>query len=166
MESISCKQCFHCKQNFPASEDYFHKSKNKTGLHSYCKTCSAKLRRVRRREVNKEQWWHNQQKRRRWKHENSKKGDPRYSFNLTYMPYTPKFCPIFDQELIYSAAPGSCYGASIDRIDSSKPYVDDNVMVLSIRANNLKNDATFEELVLLGSWAQKMIDLGYGERKT
>ena len=82
------------------------------------------------------------------------------------MPYTPKSCPIFDQELIYSAAPGSCFGASIDRIDSSKPYVDDNVMVLSARANKLKNDATFEELVLLGFWAQKMIDSGYGERKT
>jgi hypothetical protein len=77
------------------------------------------------------------------------------------MPYTPKECPVFGQKLIYSEHASSYFGASIDRIDSSRSYIDENVMVLSVRANHLKNDATFEELVSMGRWAQHMIDSGY-----
>lgn len=43
------------------------------------------------------------------------------------------------------------YHPSIDRIDSTKGYVKGNVMIISHRANMLKNNATSEELLLLAN---------------
>ena len=41
------------------------------------------------------------------------------------------------------------YHFSLDRIDSTKGYIKGNVMVISHRANRLKNNATSKELFLL-----------------
>lgn len=46
---------------------------------------------------------------------------------------------------------------SVDRIDNSKGYTKDNIRVISWRANYLKNNATLDELVLLGEDAQSQL---------
>lgn len=39
------KKCGHCKKEFPATVEYFHRDKNGSyGLHSYCKKCRNKIR--------------------------------------------------------------------------------------------------------------------------
>ena len=38
---------------------------------------------------------------------------------------------------------------SLDRIDSSKGYVKDNIWVISHKANSIKNNATLTELKLI-----------------
>lgn len=43
--------------------------------------------------------------------------------------------------------------ASLDRIDNSKGYVRGNVMVISLRANAIKNNATAEELTAVAAYA-------------
>jgi len=64
----------------------------------------------------------------------------------------PKFCPALGIPLVTGTlGKGKRYarqdGApSIDRIDSSKGYVKGNVVVVSWRANRLKNDATPEDM--------------------
>ena len=59
----------------------------------------------------------------------------------------PTHCPLLGFELIYQAdhkrLPNS---ASIDRIDSRHGYVHWNVWVISWRANQIKSDATLDEL--------------------
>lgn len=55
----------------------------------------------------------------------------------------PKTCPVFGIEFIIgdkNAAP------SLDRIIPEKGYVKGNVVVVSMKANRIKNDATIEEL--------------------
>jgi len=41
------------------------------------------------------------------------------------------------------------HSPSLDRIDNSKGYTKDNVMVISFRANNIKKDANLQELKAL-----------------
>ena len=45
---------------------------------------------------------------------------------------------------------------SIDRIDSTKPHTLDNIQIISWRANNIKMNATLEELVMIGEWAETL----------
>jgi hypothetical protein len=57
----------------------------------------------------------------------------------------PTHCPILGIELDYFAENRAENTVSFDRIDSNKGYVSDNVVVISWRANRIKNDGTAEE---------------------
>jgi hypothetical protein len=50
---------------------------------------------------------------------------------------------------------------SIDRVDSSKGYTKDNIQVISHRANNLKNNATLEELRKLVTYVENFQNSRY-----
>ncbi len=63
----------------------------------------------------------------------------------------PNFCPYLGIEISHVTGlgkrrPGS---PSLDRIDSSKGYTKDNIIVCSWRANFLKCDGTLEEMMLI-----------------
>jgi hypothetical protein len=45
---------------------------------------------------------------------------------------------------------------SLDRIDSRKGYLPENIAVMSWRANTMKNDATPDEIQRLAKWMQKV----------
>lgn len=71
-------------------------------------------------------------------------------FTITYIFYKQlldavDICPILGTPLDIK---------SLDRIDNSKGYTPDNVQVISLRANSIKRDATFDELIKLGEWAK------------
>jgi hypothetical protein len=55
----------------------------------------------------------------------------------------PEICPVFRVPMVGKFSP------SLDRCNSSKGYTPDNIMVISTRANTLKNNASIEELELL-----------------
>jgi hypothetical protein len=65
-------------------------------------------------------------------------------------------CPLLGVELTYAncgqkTTPDNY--ATLDRINSSKGYVEGNVQILSFRANTIKGDATIQELeLLLDNW--------------
>lgn len=60
----------------------------------------------------------------------------------------PDCCPILGYQLEYEQGKGVRCDASpsLDRIDSSKPYLKSNVQIISWKANRIKNDASPEEL--------------------
>ena len=59
----------------------------------------------------------------------------------------PKVCPLLEIPLIEHSTRDRHYDApSLDRINSTKGYTKDNIWVISHRANQIKNDATVEEL--------------------
>ena len=97
--------------------------------------------------------------------------------NLKYRPHLPKefnidvdylkqidtdICPILGIPMQWNI--GNHHGQgkgraiatskSLDRIDSSQGYVKGNVIIISWRANRLKNNATLEDLIKLGKWAE------------
>lgn len=69
-----------------------------------------------------------------------------FSLSLDALP-RPSRCPIFGVELVYQAnGRRQDNSASLDRIDSVRGYTPDNVWLISWRANQIKNDATLDEL--------------------
>ena len=68
--------------------------------------------------------------------------------NLSY----PLTCPILGIPLYYNRGTAEDNSYSIDRIDSTKGYTIENVVVISNRANKLKNNATIQEIQLLAEY--------------
>jgi len=57
----------------------------------------------------------------------------------------PTHCPILGIELDYFAESRAENSPSFDKTDPTKGYVDGNVMIMSWRANRIKNDGTASE---------------------
>jgi hypothetical protein len=78
-----------------------------------------------------------------------------FTLDLDTLP-RPSHCPVFGSELVYRAdGRRRDNSASIDRIDSRRGYTNDNVWVISWRANQIKNDATLDELKRLVAALEK-----------
>jgi hypothetical protein len=69
-----------------------------------------------------------------------------YTWTITFGELDwPTHCPILGLELDYFAETRLENSPSFDRIDSNKGYEKGNVIVVSWRANRIKNDGTPEE---------------------
>jgi hypothetical protein len=66
----------------------------------------------------------------------------------------PEFCPILGHKL---QVRGGRTAPSLDRIVPALGYVPGNIQVISHMANTMKSDATLEEMIHLGKWAQEQI---------
>ena len=69
----------------------------------------------------------------------------------------PIICPVFGTPLVYTGGNGTPgkfrpETASLDRIDNSLGYVPGNVMIISFRANRVKQDATLKEIQQIASY--------------
>lgn len=61
----------------------------------------------------------------------------------------PEYCPILGLRLDISYKERSEGTPSIDRIDNTKGYTKDNIVVTSWRANRLKNNGSIDELAAI-----------------
>ena len=68
----------------------------------------------------------------------------------------PKFCPLLGVPLIVGTRQVKNNSPTVDRKDSTKGYVRDNIWIISWRANRIKSDATLEEFkLILKNWPAK-----------
>jgi hypothetical protein len=73
-------------------------------------------------------------------------------FNLSRKDIiVPYICPVLNVPLIHNTP----HAPSLDRINNNRGYLKDNIMVISRRANLMKNDASPEELVSFAKWILK-----------
>jgi len=62
----------------------------------------------------------------------------------------PLVCPLLEIPIVMHSTRERHFNApSVDRINSTKGYTKDNIWIISHRANQLKNDATFAEMKLM-----------------
>jgi len=73
-------------------------------------------------------------------------------FNLTIeqlVEMAVDVCPLLEIDLTYSDQKSKDSSASIDRIDSSLGYTKDNCMIISFKANRIKNNANLAEILTI-----------------
>ncbi len=71
----------------------------------------------------------------------------------------PERCPVLDVPLDYMGRRGKYNpnSPSLDRIIPERGYVKGNVVVISVRANTIKNNATVEELRRIAKWLEEQL---------
>ncbi len=69
----------------------------------------------------------------------------------------PKFCPVLGMELKRGTVKNRNSSPSLDRIIPELGYVPGNVVVVSFRANRIKNDSSIEELLLVAAFYDKLL---------
>lgn len=69
----------------------------------------------------------------------------------------PTHCPVLGIELDYLSEGKQDNSVSFDRIFPDKGYTKDNIEIVSVRANRIKNDASPEELQKLAEYYKKYL---------
>lgn len=78
-----------------------------------------------------------------------------FDYLMSILPVDLK-CPVFGTEFVINSHEQLNDSMTLDRIDSSKGYVRGNVQFISWRANNLKSDATLQELKTLLEYLERV----------
>ncbi len=87
-------------------------------------------------------------------------------FDITWTDFPnplPEFCPVLGLRLVYGVGNGksrrlydNAAAASLDRADNAKGYVKGNVIIVSLRANLLKGQATLDELQKIATFYSQL----------
>jgi len=78
-------------------------------------------------------------------------------FNITINDFKmPLVCPVLNIPLVFNTGKsgGDFNSPTLDRIDSSLGYIKGNVVVISKRANIIKSDANYDELLMVAKWVK------------
>ena len=89
------------------------------------------------------------------KFSNKKHNNYKWEWNIEFGDIEfPTHCPVLGIELDYLTEEGvrNEHSVSFDRVDPSKGYVKGNVIVMSWRANRIKNDGTSQEHQLIADF--------------
>jgi len=70
----------------------------------------------------------------------------------------PEFCPMLGIRLEVQEGHSSACSPTLDRIIPEKGYIKGNVQVISMRANQIKSDATADELMAVAKYCKEQQD--------
>jgi hypothetical protein len=146
------KACVSCKEI--KSFDFFHKNDNGQifGLASDCKEC--------RKVITKDAWIYKVNTNLEkiiYDRARSRANRKKIDFNIDLSDIViPKKCPVLNKPLIYG---DHDWSPSIDRIVPSLGYIKGNIMIISNRANVIKNNASPEELLKIAKFYTQILSL-------
>ena len=148
--------CVGCKNLLPQNL-FSYKIKNdpSQGIRDRCKKCSS-IKAEKERERRKNNWKYqptlamlNNSKQR------AKKAGLEHTITVNDI-VIPDYCPVLGIKLDVGDRKKHGNAPSIDRIDNTKGYTKENIMIVSNRLNMLKNDATLEELIMMGNFYRNL----------
>lgn len=136
------KKCSKCGKEKELEE--FDKQKGgKYGLRAPCRICEIKRRKIYRFKYPEKNLLNN------IKSKAKKFGIP---FNLELEDiFIPKVCPVFKKPFVYNKGLQD-FSVSLDRINSNKGYVKGNILVISVKANRIKSNATPKEIQIVATF--------------
>ena len=142
------KKCSRCKIIKNINKFYFNKSQ-KDGKDNQCKKCKKEYR-IKHSETNKikqkENHKNNPLKRIYYDaKKRAKKKNIEFNIKLEDLNF-PKLCPVLQIPLFVSGSKCTNNSPTIDRINNNEGYIKDNVLIVSFKANTIKNNSTIEEL--------------------
>ena len=143
------KRCRVCQEIKPFSD--YHKNDNGKqlfGLASDCKNC--------RKEKSKKDWQKNKNniKKNMIQRSYSRAKAKGIIFEITESDiFLPSRCPVFNHEFILG---DKDWTYSLDRINPELGYVRGNIIVVSNKANMIKNNATADEILLVGNFYKNL----------
>lgn len=88
---------------------------------------------------------------------NSRKKSIEFSIPFESIRF-PETCPILGIKLDYFRTTIGDNSPSFDRVDPTKGYVVNNVVVISQKANRIKSNATYEELLKITNYIKSMYE--------
>jgi hypothetical protein len=125
----------------------------KSGYRTTCKKCSrnAKVRELRDRD------WKYRANEIMYMNAKSRANRSNLAFEIERSDIIiPDLCPVLGIKLYRESRENWHHAPSIDRVDNTKGYLKDNIMIISRRANILKKDATFDELIMVGKFYSEL----------
>lgn len=76
----------------------------------------------------------------------------------------PDICPLLNIPLEKTIKKGNPYTISLDKIDPNKGYVKGNIMVMSLKANVMKNNASLSELKTFSNNVLNLLNTDWGAK--
>lgn len=135
-----CKKCGEVK----LFEAFHRHSKCSGGYNSVCKQC--------REPISKTNYQTESQEHRIWYRAKARAKRNKLAFNLEVNDIKiPEKCPVFGFALKVNDC--DCT-PSIDRIDPLLGYVKGNIQIISNKANRIKSNATWEEILLVAEFVK------------
>ena len=88
----------------------------------------------------------------------SRRNNLNFNLVLEDIPHIPTLCPILGIPLRQHVGKGASDNSpSLDRVKPALGYVRGNVVVISMRANRIKNNASFKEIVMIQEFYQELM---------
>jgi len=144
------KRCSKCGEEQALT--FFNKSKDNVGeLTTWCKACVKKAGRAYYLANPRKQLLRSAK-------QNANARGIECTLTLDDIPAIPKNCPVLGIELSVPLVGRSDTSPSLDRIDNSKGYTPDNVVVVSWRVNRLKGSATLDELQRIAAYYERKLN--------
>lgn len=168
--------CHKCSSNIPETDWYY----SVRGRDSMCKTCRKNYRKELKREHTKkyvsERKEHYKQLMTEWRKNNpdyqkkwtkkcpesqllrsarqrAKQKDMECTITQNDI-HIPELCPVFKVPLVKRTE----YAPSLDRIDNTKGYIPGNIVVVSRKANVMKNSGTLQDMKMLVEYYSKLMN--------
>lgn len=86
-----------------------------------------------------------------------RKGIPFNLIRSDFPTAPPSHCPVLGLPIVYGGRKQTDNSPTLERIDNAKGYIKENTILVCWRANNLKHDATLEELKALVKFYEPLL---------